>query len=44
MASGSHTPSSVMPYSTTIRFSIWAGSPPLVMAISPVGIKALLEA
>jgi hypothetical protein len=23
-----------MPYSTTIRFSIWAGSPPLVIAIS----------
>ena len=34
MASGSQTPSSVMPYSTTIRFWIWAGSPPLVIAIA----------
>jgi hypothetical protein len=34
MASGSQTPSSVMPYSTTIRFSIFPGSPLLTIAVS----------
>ena len=44
MTGGSQTPSSVMPYSTTIHFSISAGSSPLVMAISRRDIEALLEA
>jgi hypothetical protein len=36
MASGSQTPSSVMPYSTTIRFSIFPGSPSTVAASMPL--------
>jgi hypothetical protein len=38
MASGSQTPSSVMPYSTTIRFSTFLTSPLLTIAVSVPGI------